>query len=103
MSSLLGGSLFGDGGYELDASGANRSMNDALNAPAFGPSLGYGSGETVESASRGGLFGPQAQEFQATVDRGFDSFSDFSDAVTGDNPNTMETEGDELCLWLRFV
>ena len=39
------------------------------------------------------MFGPQAQDFQATLDRGFDSFSDFSDAITGDNPNTMETEG----------
>ena len=93
MSSLLGDSLFGGGNYGLDASGANKSMNDALNAPAYGPSLGYGYGGSVESASRGGLFGPEAQSFQAQVDRGFDSFGDFSDAVTGDNPNTMETEG----------
>ena len=65
MSSLLGGSLFGGGGYELDASGANKSMNDTLNPPAPGqPRLGYGNSPFDPGPS-------------------FDSFGDWSDAVFG--------------------
>ena len=92
-SSTSDGSLFGGGNYDLDASGANRSINQELNTPASGPSLGYGYGGSVESASRGGLFGPQAQAFQAKVDQGFNSFSDWSDAASGDgNDEGQSTE-----------
>ena len=93
ISSLLGGSLFGGGGYEVDASGANKSMNDVLNP---GP-LGYGYGGNVEAASRRGNFGPQAQAFQAKVDRGFDSFSDWSDAAFGGGASagTQDNTDDE--------
>tara|TARA_R110000803_G_scaffold91406_2_gene158783 strand:+ start:11494 stop:13158 length:1665 start_codon:yes stop_codon:yes gene_type:complete len=82
--STSGGSLFGSGNYALDASGANKSMNDALNAPAYGPSVGYGYGGSVESASRGGLFGPQAQAFQATLDKGIT----FNDLFGGDDSSS---------------
>jgi len=67
-NSILGSLFSGSGGYELDASGANRSMNDALNP---GP-LGYGN----EDFDPGG---PMPS---------FDSFSDFSDAVFGGDPAT---------------
>ena len=67
-NSILGSLFSGSGGYELDASGANRSMNDTLNP---GP-LGYGN----EDFDPGG---PMPS---------FDSFSDWSDATFNGDPAT---------------